>query len=90
MESSTRMPPGAPHNVVILGSTGSIGRSALSVVAHDGGARLKAWGLSAHSRWGPLVEQARAFLLERVAREMGKVTRKSSESELGVSLPSEE
>jgi len=45
-------------HVVILGSTGSIGRSALSVIEHDGGARLKAWGLSAHSRWQALAEQA--------------------------------
>ncbi len=45
-------------HVVILGSTGSIGRSALSVIEHDGGARLKAWGLSAHSRWQDLASQA--------------------------------
>ncbi|MDR3634276.1 MAG: 1-deoxy-D-xylulose-5-phosphate reductoisomerase [Isosphaeraceae bacterium] len=48
-------------NVVILGSTGSVGRSALSVIAHDGAARLRARGLSAHSRWEPLLEQAREF-----------------------------
>ncbi len=46
--------------VVILGSTGSVGRSALSVIDHDGGSRLKAWGLSAHSRWQALADQARA------------------------------
>jgi 1-deoxy-D-xylulose-5-phosphate reductoisomerase len=45
--------------VVILGSTGSIGKSALDVIEHDRGARLQAWGLSAHSRWRDLVEQAR-------------------------------
>jgi 1-deoxy-D-xylulose-5-phosphate reductoisomerase len=55
------MPPGDLQNVVILGSTGSVGRSALSVVEHDGGARLRAFGLSAHSRMGPLIEQALAF-----------------------------
>ncbi len=55
------MPPGALQNVVILGSTGSIGRSALSVVEHDGGARLRAFGLGAHSSWEQLVEQAKAF-----------------------------
>ena len=55
------MPPGDLQNVVILGSTGSVGRSALSVVEHDGGARLRAFGLSAHSRLGPLIEQALAF-----------------------------
>src|SRR5262249_917894 len=48
-------------HVVILGSTGSIGRNALSVIKHDGGARLKAWGLSAHSRWQDLAEQALAY-----------------------------
>jgi 1-deoxy-D-xylulose-5-phosphate reductoisomerase len=50
-----------PRQVVILGSTGSIGRSALSVVAHDGGSRLRAHGLSAHSGWETLVEQAKSF-----------------------------
>jgi 1-deoxy-D-xylulose-5-phosphate reductoisomerase len=47
-----------PIHVVILGSTGSIGRSALSVIEHDGGARLKAWGLSGHTRWKELAAQA--------------------------------
>jgi len=44
--------------VVILGSTGSIGQSGLSVIDHDGGTRLKSWGLSAHSRWQVLAAQA--------------------------------
>ncbi|CAN5909207.1 1-deoxy-D-xylulose-5-phosphate reductoisomerase [soil metagenome] len=48
------------QNVVILGSTGSIGRSALSVLEHDAGQRLRAFGLSAHSRWQELVEQAKS------------------------------
>jgi 1-deoxy-D-xylulose-5-phosphate reductoisomerase len=57
------MPQDAPHvrNVVILGSTGSIGQSALSVIDHDGGARLKAFGLSAHGNWERLLEQARVY-----------------------------
>jgi 1-deoxy-D-xylulose-5-phosphate reductoisomerase len=55
------MPPGEQRNVVILGSTGSVGRSALGVVEHDGGARLRASGLSAHTQAQRLVEQARAF-----------------------------
>lgn len=57
------MPQGDTHlrNVVILGSTGSIGRSALSVIEHDAGTRLRAFGLSAHGSWEKLVEQARAF-----------------------------
>ena len=53
------MPPGPQQNVVILGSTGSIGRSALSVIEHDGGARLRAYGLAAHSSVDALVAQAK-------------------------------
>jgi 1-deoxy-D-xylulose-5-phosphate reductoisomerase len=48
----------SPSRVVVLGSTGSIGCSALSVIEHDQGRRLKAWGLCAHSRWKELVDQA--------------------------------
>ncbi|MEA2631853.1 MAG: 1-deoxy-D-xylulose-5-phosphate reductoisomerase [Chloroflexota bacterium] len=60
------MEPGARYtNVVVLGSTGSVGRSALDVIAQDGAARprrgLRAWGLGAHSRWEMLVEQARSL-----------------------------
>ena len=56
------MAPGVSKtNVVILGSTGSIGRSALSVVAHDEGARLAVRGLGAHSSWEMLLDQARTF-----------------------------
>jgi 1-deoxy-D-xylulose-5-phosphate reductoisomerase len=56
------MPQGeARQNIVVLGSTGSVGRSALSVIEHDGGARLRARGLSAHSRWEGLLDQARQF-----------------------------
>ena len=61
------MPEAAGQNVVILGSTGSIGRSALSVIAHDGGDRLRAFGLAAHSSVERLVEQARAFRPRYVA-----------------------
>ncbi len=61
------MPPGDRENIVILGSTGSVGRSALDVIEHDGGVRLRAHGLSAHSRLGPLVEQALAFRPRSVA-----------------------
>jgi 1-deoxy-D-xylulose-5-phosphate reductoisomerase len=61
-ESNTRMGPGEEcTNVVVLGSTGSVGRSALNVIAHDGSRRLRARGLSAHSRWEPLLAQAREF-----------------------------
>ena len=54
------MPPGEPEQIVILGSTGSVGRSGLSVIEHDAGHRLRAWGLSAHSQGELLIEQARA------------------------------
>lgn len=47
------------RNVVLLGSTGSIGRSTLSVIAHDDGRRLRAFGLSAHRSVDLLAEQAR-------------------------------
>jgi 1-deoxy-D-xylulose-5-phosphate reductoisomerase len=53
------MPPGPLQNVVILGSTGSIGQSALSVIDHDGGDRLCVYGLAAHSSVDALVAQAR-------------------------------
>lgn len=49
------------RNVVILGSTGSIGRSALSVLEHDGGQRLRAYGLGARGSWEVLEAQARQF-----------------------------
>jgi 1-deoxy-D-xylulose-5-phosphate reductoisomerase len=46
-------------NVVVLGSTGSIGRSTLEVIAASGG-RLRAVALSAHGNTELLAEQARA------------------------------
>lgn len=46
-------------NVAVLGSTGSIGRSTLEVIAGSEG-RLRAVALSAHSSFDLLVEQARA------------------------------
>jgi 1-deoxy-D-xylulose-5-phosphate reductoisomerase len=51
---------GIDRNVVVLGSTGSIGRSTLEVIAASGG-RLKPLALSANSRLGDLVAQARYF-----------------------------
>src|SRR4051812_38843550 len=52
------MEPGeSVTRVVILGSTGSIGRNTLNVIEHDRGG-LVAWGLSAHRNWRTLVEQA--------------------------------
>ena len=59
--------PRAPTNVVVLGSTGSVGRSALNVIGHDGGTRLRAWGLGAHSSWEALADQAETFKPRYVA-----------------------
>jgi 1-deoxy-D-xylulose-5-phosphate reductoisomerase len=51
---------GSRRRVVVLGSTGSIGTSALKVIDHLPD-RLHAWGLSAHSRWEELLRQAQRF-----------------------------
>ena len=48
-------------NVAVFGSTGSIGRNALEVIAASEG-RLKAVALSAHGKLEQLLEQARQFL----------------------------
>jgi 1-deoxy-D-xylulose-5-phosphate reductoisomerase len=47
--------------VVVLGSTGSIGLSTLNVIESDGSGRLRAHGLSAHSNWRLLADQARSI-----------------------------
>jgi 1-deoxy-D-xylulose-5-phosphate reductoisomerase len=47
-------------NVAVLGSTGSIGTSALEVIGASEG-RLRAIALSAHGKLNRLLEQARAF-----------------------------
>ncbi len=49
------------RQVAILGSTGSIGTSALSVVSGSGG-RLRVRALSAHSKFKDLVIQAKEYL----------------------------
>lgn len=48
------------RNVAVLGSTGSIGRSTLEVIAASEG-RLRAFALTAHTSCRLLAEQARAF-----------------------------
>jgi len=50
--------------LLILGSTGSIGRQALDVCAHSG--ELELVGLSAESSWEALLEQARAHQVTRI------------------------
>jgi 1-deoxy-D-xylulose-5-phosphate reductoisomerase len=55
----------APHGLAILGSTGSIGRSTLQVVAlHP--ERFRVAVLGAHSSWQAIVEQAKQFNAETV------------------------
>jgi len=51
---------GRPLRVAVLGSTGSIGRSTLDVVAASHG-RFEPWLLAAHRSVAPLVEQAHRF-----------------------------
>jgi len=51
-----------PKNIVILGSTGSIGESALRVVAAFPD-RFRIIGLAAQTKVTRLLEQARLFLL---------------------------
>lgn len=60
MSASSSVFSAAParRRVVILGSTGSIGTSCLDVIDHLTD-RLTAVGLSAHSSWEPLFDQAR-------------------------------
>jgi 1-deoxy-D-xylulose-5-phosphate reductoisomerase len=52
--------PTAPKRVAVFGSTGSIGRSALEVIAASRGA-LEAVALSARTKLAELVEQAKRF-----------------------------
>lgn len=53
--------------VVVLGSTGSIGRSTLEVLRSEAGRGLKATGLSAHGSWELLAQQAVEHGVSRVA-----------------------
>jgi 1-deoxy-D-xylulose-5-phosphate reductoisomerase len=55
----------ARKRLLVLGSTGSIGRQALDVCEHTGEFELV--GLSAERSWEPLVEQARAHGVPRIA-----------------------
>ncbi len=54
-----------PKNVAILGSTGSIGRSTLEVIAASGGS-LRVVALSAHGNVARLTAQARQFHPRRI------------------------
>ena len=59
-------PSGAPREVAVLGSTGSIGRQTLEVAALFPD-RVRVRSLAAGSRWEALAEQARAVRPDRVA-----------------------
>ncbi len=64
METETNPRAGLAQGVarvVVLGSTGSVGKSGLDVIGHDAGKRLRAWGLGASSSWETIIEQARRF-----------------------------
>jgi 1-deoxy-D-xylulose-5-phosphate reductoisomerase len=54
-----------PRRLLVLGSTGSIGTQALDVVARSG--EFEVVGLSAGASWEPLVEQAVAHGVTRIA-----------------------
>ncbi len=54
-----------PKRVIILGSTGSIGRSALDVTQNLS-ADVQIVGLAARTNWEPLAEQARDFVPQAV------------------------
>ena len=58
--------PAMPRRLLVLGSTGSIGTQALDVVARAAG-ELELVGLSAERSWEPLVAQARAHGVTRIA-----------------------
>src|SRR5436305_6986401 len=55
-----------PRRLAILGSTGSIGVQALDVVSRSDG-ELQVVALSAGEAWRPLLEQARAHGVRRIA-----------------------
>ncbi len=56
-----------PRRLVILGSSGSIGVQALDVVDRAAPDELRVVGLSAERSWEPLVAQARAHGVKRIA-----------------------
>src|SRR3989440_4277560 len=69
------------RRIVMLGSTGSIGTQALEVV--DDSSELEVVGLAAAQSWEPLVEQARAHGVERVALSDEGAAARASEAWTG-------
>ncbi|MEN6405952.1 MAG: 1-deoxy-D-xylulose-5-phosphate reductoisomerase [Thermoguttaceae bacterium] len=74
-------------NIVVLGSTGSIGRSTLEVIAASGGS-LHAYGLTAHRNTEQLLRQAQAVRPEKIVVTDPTAASKQDWSELppGVQL----
>jgi 1-deoxy-D-xylulose-5-phosphate reductoisomerase len=68
-----------PRRIVILGATGSIGVQALDVVSRSSG-ELRVVGLSAERSWEPLLEQARAHGVRRIALGDTDAAARASES----------
>ena len=69
-----------PKRIVILGSTGSIGRQALKIIAAE--PRFSACALAAGSSWELLAEQA-----EETGAELVAITNESCAAELSAALP---
>jgi 1-deoxy-D-xylulose-5-phosphate reductoisomerase len=59
MDPASQPPEHSPRKVVVVGATGSIGRSAASVLEHDSGQHLAAFALAAHRNAAELADQAR-------------------------------
>ena len=68
-----------PRRLAILGSTGSIGVQALDVVARSRG-ELNVVALSAHDAWRPLLEQAGAHGVRRIALSDEHAAARAAES----------
>jgi 1-deoxy-D-xylulose-5-phosphate reductoisomerase len=73
------------RRVLILGSTGSIGTQALDVVARSGG-ELEVVGLSAARGWEPLLRQARATGVTRVALADPHAAARAAEQDIDVEV----
>lgn len=78
-------PQGGPHRISILGSTGSIGRSALAVVRHYPGL-FEIEALGAHANIAELVEQAREFRPKAIAVSDKAAAKRLQEHDLGIPI----
>ncbi len=56
--------PAVKTRVVVLGSTGSVGRSGLDVIRHDGGRRLEVVGLARGRTRSCLLNRRGSFVLD--------------------------